>query len=350
MSSAPTPTPKPTPESLAQLAADALPHWGLSGSQIELHTQRENTVYRVVTPQDEVLALRIHRQGYHTLAELESEHAWTQALAAAGLDVPDAVPTLDGRAYAEVALPGIPPPDTTASETTQSRQVGLVRWIEGIPLAAHLDANPSDAECAKAFHGVGGIIADFHAATAEWTVPSGFARHSWDAEGYVGEAPFWGRFWEIDEASSAQRQRLSEIRDNLRAQFTALPKTPDAYSMIHADLHPDNILTDGDALVVIDFDDAGFGWHAFDLAASLWDRQDAIADRAQFQVAYEAIVAGYRAKRPNCAHVIELVPVFLLMRTLMLLRWMQDRPEAGFTDMIPMLVPFALAQADELGI
>ena len=328
------------PEALALLAANALAEWGIEGSHVALHTQSENTVYRVVTPGNEVLALRVHRQGYHTLEELRSEHAWTAALAAAGLGVPEAVPTTDGRAYAEIALPG----------TDETRQVGMVRWIDGVPLSEHLDRHPSDQDCARAFRGVGEIIADFHTATAAWDAPPGFTRHAWDADGFVGETPFWGRFWEIDAASPAQQSRLGEIRDAMMARLSVLPKTTDAYSMIHADLHPNNVLTDGEALIVIDFDDAGFGWHAFDLAASLWDRLDAIADRPQFDIAYNSIVEGYASKRPDSAHVAEHVPMFLLMRTLMLLRWMQDRPESGHTEMVPALIPFAIGQADALDL
>ena len=329
-----------TPAALAQLAENALSEWGIQGSHVELFTQRENTVYRVVTPGREVLALRVHRQGYHTLAELESEHAWTMALAEAGLAVPEAVPTSDGRAYAEIALPG----------SDETRQVGIVRWIDGIPLARHLDEHPGDDECARAFRGVGGIIADFHTATMAWQPPAGFTRHAWDADGFVGEAPFWGRFWEITAATPAQRERLSGIRDALRDQLGSLPKTGNAFGMIHADLHPDNVLVDGDALVVIDFDDAGFGWHAFDLAASLWDRLPALADRPQYEIAYDAITEGYASRRADHAHVVALVPTFLLMRTLMLLRWIEDRPEAGFDELLPALIPLAMSQAEALGI
>ncbi len=40
--------------------------------------------------------------------------------------------------------------------------------------------------------------------------------------------------------------------------------------MIHADMHLDNVLKDGERLNVIDFDDAGYGWHAFDLAVGIY--------------------------------------------------------------------------------
>ena len=39
--------------------------------------------------------------------------------------------------------------------------------------------------------------------------------------------------------------------------------------MIHADLVPENVLVDGDSIRLIDFDDAGFGWHHFEIATAL---------------------------------------------------------------------------------
>ena len=47
-----------------------------------------------------------------------------------------------------------------------------------------------------------------------------------------------------------------------------LERQPAVYSMIHADMHPGNVLVDGDRLTVIDFDDAAWGWHAYDIAVA----------------------------------------------------------------------------------
>ena len=110
-----------------------------------------------------------------------------------------------------------------------------------------------------------------------------------------------------------------------------------------------NVLREGDRLSVIDFDDAGFGWHAFDLAVAVWDRMDELNRNTHFQLAYDAMLMSYQNPQPDCEKVVENVPMFLLVRSLMLLRWMQDRPEAGYTPMIPKLVQLALAQARDLG-
>ena len=58
--------------------------------------------------------------------------------------------------------------------------------------------------------------------------------------------------------------------------------------MIHADLHPGNVVISGDRLHVIDFDDAGFGWHAYDLAVALKDYQN----DPQFDAYQTALIQG----------------------------------------------------------
>ena len=325
---------------LTALAGSALRHWGLEGAPLVLHSQSENTVFRVEGADGAAYALRVHRPGYHDLGELESEHVWTSDLAAAGISVPNAVKTLDGRAYATVAFPG----------SDETRHVGLVEWIDGTPLHELLQERDDDAELARCHAELGGIIADFHDATARWAPPPGFRRHAWDAEGLVGERPFWGRFWEIADVPDADRARLLAIRNAVLDRLSEFPRSPDRYGMIHADLNLGNVLRAGDRLVVIDFDDAGFGWYGFDLAVALWQQMDVLQERPRFAVARDALFAEYARRRPESGEVLQTVPLFLLMRTLMLLKWIEDRPEVGRSGAIPLFVRIAFGQAEELGI
>ena len=327
-------------EALTGLARNALPHWGLEGAPLTLHSQSENTVFRVEAGEGAGFALRVHRPGYHDLEELESEHVWTSDLAAAGISVPNAVETLDGNAYATVAFPG----------SDETRHVGLVEWVDGTPLYQLLQDRDDDAEVARCHAELGAIIAAFHDATARWSPPPDFRRHAWDADGFVGERPFWGRFWEIADVSDADRARLLAIRNAVLARLSAFGRSSDRYGMIHADLNLGNVLRAGDRLVVIDFDDAGFGWFGFDLAVALWQQLDVLHQRPRFAVARDALFAAYARRRPGSEASLATVPLFLLMRTLMLLKWIEDRPEVGRARAIPGFVKIAFAQADELGI
>ena len=119
--------------------------------------------------------------------------------------------------------------------------------------------------------------------------------------------------------------------------------------MVHADMHSQNVLIQGEKLSVIDFDDAGFGWYGFDLAVAVWDRLDFTATGCHFDIAYESLIKGYLEERPNANDIIETIPTFLLMRTMMLIRWIEDRPEAGYEAFIPVLIQASIAQAKKLG-
>ena len=100
--------PEPTnlsDDDLRAIAERALPHWGLEPERLELISRSENTVFRLDMPDGRAYALRVHRPGYHTFQELESELLWTQALNDAGIHVPVGRRTLDGPGYATIRLP-----------------------------------------------------------------------------------------------------------------------------------------------------------------------------------------------------------------------------------------------------
>jgi Ser/Thr protein kinase RdoA (MazF antagonist) len=335
------PGPEEDPDALRALALRALAHWSLEGAALSLHEQRENAVFRVETSRGEAYALRVHREGYHDLSELESEHDWTSALARAGLPVPQAIPTREGSAYATVAFPD--------SEIT--RHVGLVKWLPGVPLSRSLAESSGPEDVASCFDTLGRLIARLHDATSSWAPPPGFRRHAWDAQGLMGEKPFWGRFWEIRAATSAQRARLLAIRNDLLEVLSGLDRSPEVYGMIHADLNADNVLAHDGRLSIIDFDDAGFGWFVFDLAVALYDRMDAYHPaKPHFDPARDALLDGYRSVRPLSAEQTDSLRPLLLARALSILRWAEDRPESGYQAMIPLFLEIAFERAAELGL
>src|SRR5579864_52029 len=95
----------------------------------------------------------------------------------------------------------------------------------------------------------------------------------------------------------------------------------DRYSLIHADLVPENILVDGTHLQVIDFDDAGFGWHMFELATSLYF----IRRESVYPEARDALIEGYRHVRPLPQTQLACLPMFLAARGSTYLGWVHTR-------------------------
>ena len=311
--------PEPTNLSDADLyaiAEQSLSSWELKPDAMELVSRSENTVFRLDMPDDEQFALRIHRPGYHTLAELESELLWTQALNEAGIRVPVGVRTLDGPGYVT-----IPTPDGESS-----RAVGLVNWLEGELLSSVIENQADEKKMVHHFRQIGQVLAAMNNQAIAWTPPSGFTRHAFDVPGYVGEAPFWGRFWDIPPLSDAQRSVLSRAREHIRQTLSEYGKNRETYSMIHADLHAHNILIDPSGnLQAFDFDDAGFGWHQYDLAVVLFG----LEDLPHFDAITDALVDGYRSIRPFSDEALSLLPLFVLIRRLVLISWQWERPELG---------------------
>ena len=114
--------------------------------------------------------------------------------------------------------------------------------------------------------------------------------------------------------------------------------------MIHADLHERNLLVKGDHLHVIDFDDAGFGWHMYELAVGLFSYQDT----PRFPEMAVVVFESYREVRPLDGASAALLPVFLLDRTLALVGWLADRPEMTHAGYFRWLVSKAQSLSSEL--
>jgi len=328
--------PEPTNLSDADLhaiAEQSLPSWGLRPEAVELVSRSENTVFRLDMPDGQRYALRIHRPGYHTLPELESELLWTQALNDAGIRVPVGVRTLDGPGYAT-----IPTPDGQSS-----RAVGLVNWLEGELLSSVIGEETDETRVVEHFRQIGRILAAMNNQASSWAPPSAFTRHAFDVPGYVGEHPFWGRFWDIPPLTAAQRELLGRARQEIGRTLIEYGKDRGTYSMIHADLHAHNILIDPSGnLQAFDFDDAGFGWHQYDLAVVLFG----LEELPYFDAVTDALVDGYRSIRAFSDEALSLLPLFLLIRRLVLISWQWERPELGRREGIEAYIADACDRVD----
>ena len=298
-------------DAAAALARAALPAWGFTDAKLELASQSENTVYRVHAAADECFALRIHRPGYHDLDALNAELAFCAALAEAGVRVPRARRALDGRGFVLATAPG-----------GESCYVSMIEWVAGQRLHDVMAA-AAEGEVERHCHALGGVAASIHNHADGWRPPAGFRRHALDADGLLGHTPFWGAFWEHPSLSAAQRRLVLAGARRLHAALVAYGKGRDRYGLIHADLHPHNVLVDGEALTVIDFDDAGYGWHAYELAVAMFGHR---AD-PRLAAMLDALVAGYRAVRPLDDRAVAAVPAFMAIRAIALLGWLKHRPE-----------------------
>ena len=290
----------------------ALANWNLRVEQVARVSVSENIVFRVQDCHGKAYVLRLHRPGYHSRAELASERMWTAALAAAGVCVPAAVPTRQGEDFAVVSVVG------------EQRYAGLLEWAAGTILEEALGKDGVGAVLMQGrFQALGELMAAMHNQAVAWQPPNGFARHAFDADGLMGEQPFWGRFWESPYLSAAEKRRLETLRQPIHDILTKHGKITGTYSLIHADLHPGNVVVDGARLHAIDFDDAGFGWHLYEFAVALYHYRSSPG----YEALRAALIAGYRRSRPLRDEDLQLLPLFALIRSLVSIGWIAARPE-----------------------
>ncbi|MEN9505363.1 MAG: hypothetical protein RI958_1289 [Actinomycetota bacterium] len=294
-------------DDIQQCAERAVASWDLRPTALRFVAARENAVFRLECADGRSFALRVHRPGYHSLAELESEIEWTRALLEAGISVPQPLLTRAGTAYATV-------PYGAAGDT---RQVGLVEWIDGTPLddvLRHADPVPIYRE-------LGGLMARMHNQAAAWTPSPGFVRHSLDANGLIGDAPWWGPFWDLPEMSPEQSTVITAARHLMYRTLVEYGTDRSSYSIIHADLLPQNVLMYRGAPVVIDFDDAGHGWHQYDMTVALV----AFVGTSNLEACREAMLVGYRHERDFSDEDAAMLPMFMTIRQLVELGWLHTR-------------------------
>ncbi|PWE31842.1 homoserine kinase [Pararhodobacter marinus] len=276
-----------------------LARWGLDGAATQLVAQRENKVWRVEQG-GRVVALRLHRPGYRTQAELASELDWLQALHEGGLGVPRPVPGLDGAML----------------QPLENGYASVLNWLPGRPMG--VTGTPLDLpDRAGLFRQLGRDMARMHDVSDAWARPAGFARASWDRAGLVGEAPLWGRFWENPMLDPRDRALFEGFRARADAQLAQIDATADR-GLIHADLVRENILIDGAQLHFVDFDDGGFGYRLFDLATTLFKARP----EPDYPVLRDALLDGYGAVRAIDTRALDL---FIALRASSYLGWIVPR-------------------------
>ena len=280
-------------------AQQAAALWGLNPAQVTLVARRENEVWRAEGPGGPY-ALRLHRPGYRTQAELQSELDWMAMLAAGGLTVPRPTPSRSGRLV----------------EVIGDTAVDLLTWMPGRMVGAQ-GALDGIADREGHMRRLGALLARLHDLSDAWTPPEGFTRPRWDRPGLLGQAPLWGPFWENPDLTQTQRETLLRVQATADRDLAAREAGLD-YGLIHADAITENVMVDGDRLVLIDFDDGGWGFRDFDLATVLM-RQLSAPDYPALRA---ALLEGYASRRPVDPQALDLL---LLCRALTYLGWIIPR-------------------------
>lgn len=287
----------------------SLERWSLSpGTDVRLLNISENATYRLHDPIDgRDLVLRLHRLGYHTEPEIRSELAWIEALRQDGVvETPSPIAGQDGHFVQVLASPSGRP----------LRRAVAFEFVAG-------KEPEHDAALAPWFHTLGALTARMHEHTRRWNPPADFTRKTWDFDAMFGSAPSWGP-WRAGFGLDAQGAALLERTLNLIAgRLSRFGRARDRFGLVHADLRLANLLVDPPRLRVIDFDDCGISWFAYDFAAAV----SFFEDDPVVPALMDAWIDGYRTVTPLPDEDAAEIPVFVMMRRILLVAWLASHAE-----------------------
>lgn len=301
-----------TVESAQEFASAALSCFDIpAGADVSLVKHRENFVFRV-DADGRRFALRIHRFGLRTDAEIAAELDLLRQLAEAGADVPRMVPTRDGAMIARL-------PDADRDV----HQIDLAEWIDDASPWGDIGQAFLDEGCKAPmdFHDLGRLIGDVHNRAAALNLGGHGARRAWDADGLVGPQPLWGDPLRAFPADHRDREVMMSALAWLRDRLQGYGRDGNRYGLIHADFTPENVLVTPAGLTVIDFDDFGDGWYLFDLATAAFF----YLPQSRFEDMTEALFGGYRSVHPLTTADRAMWLPMLLARGLTYLGWATDR-------------------------
>jgi Ser/Thr protein kinase RdoA (MazF antagonist) len=238
---------------------------------------------------DKNYVLRLTPPGADT--DLERQRTilgWMAYLAAHGAFTPEPLPSQSGN-LVEV----IPSPEGDWLAVAFTRAEGI--------LSEELSLDQWDG---RQFQMLGRSIGRIHAIARNY-VPSKEESHpDWEGGGNLFGDQIQNELW------------LKERQARVLEQIQSLPKTTDAYGLIHCDLHFGNFFLDvpGQKITLIDFDDCAYGWFVMDIAVLLFDVLVLYTGNDKNEYGRHFLrnfLTGYLAENPLSHFWLEQLPRFL---------------------------------------
>jgi Ser/Thr protein kinase RdoA (MazF antagonist) len=221
---------------LRSTARSALQQYGLADVALRLVGTVHNDVFRVTArpsgaQQARQFVLRLHMTGWLTEAQIESELMWLEAIRRdTSLRVPEPVRNQSGHLV------------TSACGT---RTCTLFHWLDGRVLWKR----PSP----HWLHKIGRLMASLQDHGHHLKRPVAFERPRWDCAAMTGRAGMLAEGW--DRLSKDAAVVLSDVCERFNDAAEAVGTGPDAFGLIHGDLHVANVLSVNGEVAAIDFDD-----------------------------------------------------------------------------------------------
>lgn len=268
----------------------------------------ENIICELKTENDRAV-IRINRPGYHNLEELENELLWiTEINKKTDVHTATVYTGVDGKILHEF---------TSGSGLIYTYSIQA--FLSGIPLRKLQGKNRMEQ-----LKQVGRIAAKLHTMEEDNPhIPDKFRRFTWDIPDTLREGARWGYFLSVNSFAKDDRKLFEAAAEKIERRLLKYGRSSKNYGLIHADLHSENILVDGNEMSLIDFDDCGYSWYLYDLASAVSQQSEEIGEMVH------AYVEGYQEIRMLSEVDRSEIETFVLLRRLVRLGWMTSHQDNG---------------------
>lgn len=273
-----------------ELAQRAAAFWGATGKGPRPVHAVQNFVYAIERAEGPAI-LRLTHESHRSRAEVEAEVRWMVDLRERGLPVAAVYSSADGHLV------------KTVDSAHGAFVVTCFERLNG----AEPDPQTPQKWTEQMFTQLGTLIAQLHQASYEAArTPATLARRTWREESVAQNFHFYAPVGE---------KAVHEAFDRVLAQLDALPRTRDAYGLIHADLNHANFVLTPDGLNVFDFDDSCYCWFACDFIVPIFHLPTVVNVNAQ--QAFRLMLRGYESVRRFNPVWLKWIPLFFLWRDLL---------------------------------
>ncbi|HEV7556313.1 MAG TPA: phosphotransferase [Kofleriaceae bacterium] len=277
---------------------EAARRYGLSPDALTELAAFENFVYEAENDDGDVVVLRISHSTRRTIDYTLGEVEFVRYLTAAGISV--APPLISDSGQFVERIVDDRDPDHYFVATAFERADGIV--FDDAPPLKERFWKPA------LFSDLGRLFARLHnrAQTYKLSNPR-FKRQEWHEYDVV----------DIDRFAPPEEQLVRDRTAKIIERLKELPRTPEHYGVIHADLHMHNFCFADGKITAFDFDNAEYAWFVKDIAVLLFyvARDEAREDRDAAVAAFLApFLDGYRELRRCDREWLAAVPDMLALQ------------------------------------
>jgi Ser/Thr protein kinase RdoA (MazF antagonist) len=291
-------------ETMMPVARSILDGYPLPQFELESINHEYNSTFKVTTTDGVRYALRINVNSKRNIENVRAEMAWVSSLQdVPGLTVPTPIPNSVGEFISVAWHPQL------------GREVlaVLFSWLDGTELG--------DEPTEEQLRATGRAIARMQRASTNFELPEGAALDS-------ASDRFWGAGDNISgsaQIAELQKSKLAEALNRISVVVADLSESARP-QIIHADVHPWNVMWDGRDVAVFDFDDCMLGLPVQDLSIALYYLDTPEQD--------EALLAGYCEVAPLPTYTESQMQALLLHRRIMLLNYLLESENPEHRDML----------------